>query len=75
VIGDGFTDYQIREAGLCKRFFAFTRHKKTISNRKADAVAPSLDEILFSQNLPDWHFPYPKSRIKALFVGEETFSS
>ena len=73
VIGDGFTDYQIREAGLCKRFFAFTENiKRPLVIERADAVAPSLDEILFSQNLP-MALSYPKSRIKALLVGEETF--
>ncbi len=73
VIGDGFTDYQIREAGLCKRFFAFTENiKRPLVIEKADAVAPSLDEILFSQNLP-MALSYPKSRIKALLIGEETY--
>lgn len=73
VIGDGFTDYQIKEAGLCKQFFAFTeniRRKSVIE--KADLIAPSLDEILFSQNLP-MALSYPKSRIKAVLIGEGTF--
>lgn len=51
VIGDGFTDYEIREAGLADYFFAFTEN---VSREKvvkvADVVAASFDEVLNKLN-------------------------
>lgn len=47
VIGDGYSDYEIFEAGLCDKFFAFTENitrEAVIS--KAENVVGSLDEIL-----------------------------
>ena len=47
VIGDGFTDYEIRQAGLADYFFAFTEkvfREKVI--KVADVVAASFDEVL-----------------------------
>ncbi|MCS6796897.1 MAG: HAD-IB family phosphatase, partial [Raineya sp.] len=44
VIGDGYTDYQMREAGLANRFYAFTENVKRESvTAKADYVLPNLD--------------------------------
>ncbi len=46
-IGDGYTDYQIKEAGLASKFFAFT---EIISREKvievADEVLNSFDEFI-----------------------------
>ncbi len=51
VIGDGFTDYEIREAGYADYFFAFTEN---VSREKvvkvADVVAASFDEVLNKLN-------------------------
>lgn len=51
VIGDGFTDYEIRQAGLATHFFAFTEN---VSREKvvkvADYVVTSFDEILEKLN-------------------------
>ncbi|MBC7381570.1 MAG: HAD-IB family phosphatase [Bacteroidia bacterium] len=73
VIGDGYTDYQIYEAGLANQFFAFTENvlRESVVNR-ATLIAPSLDEILYTQRLP-MALSYPKSRIKVLLYGEPTF--
>ncbi|MEQ9466518.1 MAG: phosphoglycerate dehydrogenase [Ekhidna sp.] len=68
VLGDGFTDYEIKKAGLAHKFYAFTenvRREKILS--EADHEAPSLDEFLFTQNLERAH-SYPKNRIKALLL-------
>lgn len=68
VIGDGYTDYEIREAGVASRFYAFTENvarPKVVA--KADAVAASLDEFLFENNLSRSQ-SYPKSRIKVLLL-------
>ncbi|WP_370090550.1 phosphoglycerate dehydrogenase [Ekhidna sp.] len=68
VLGDGFTDYEIKKAGLANKFYAFTenvRREKILS--EADHEAPSLDEFLFTQKLERAH-SYPKNRIKALLL-------
>jgi D-3-phosphoglycerate dehydrogenase / 2-oxoglutarate reductase len=68
VIGDGYTDYQLRESGLANKFFAFTENverENVIS--KADFVVPSLDEFLYINNLSRAQ-SYPKSRIKVLLL-------
>jgi len=68
VIGDGYTDYEIKHAGLANKFFAFTenveRHKVA---SKADHVAPSLDEFLYLNKL-NTVISYPKNRISVLLL-------
>lgn len=68
MIGDGFSDYQTRAAGIAHKFHAFTENvaRENILD-KADVVAPSLDEILYRENLPG-AISYPKNRIKALLL-------
>ncbi len=68
VIGDGYTDYEIKKAGLAKKFFAFTENvsrEKVMEN--ADHVARDLDEILYVNQM-ERAFSYPKSRIKVLLL-------
>ncbi len=66
VIGDGYTDYQLRELGVAKKFIAFTENvKRENVLRKADHIAPSFDEFLYINKLP-MTISYPKSRIKVL---------
>ncbi|MEH6679413.1 MAG: phosphoglycerate dehydrogenase [Sediminicola sp.] len=68
VIGDGYSDYVMREAGIADKFFAYTenvsREKATIN---ADYVTPNLDEFLFVNDLPR-KISYPKNRIKILLL-------
>ncbi|MEM1137104.1 MAG: phosphoglycerate dehydrogenase [Bacteroidota bacterium] len=68
VIGDGYTDYQIREAGLADQFYAFTENvnREHVSS-KADHVAPSFDEVLYVNKLP-MSISYPKNRINVLLL-------
>ncbi len=68
VIGDGYTDYELREAGLANKFFAFTENvsRKAVTD-KADFIVPSLDEFLFINGLSRAQ-SYPKSRIKVLLL-------
>jgi D-3-phosphoglycerate dehydrogenase len=68
MIGDGFSDYQTRAAGIADKFYAFTENveRQNILD-KADHIAPSLDEILFKENLP-MSISYPKNRIKVLLL-------
>ena len=68
VIGDGYSDYVMREAGIAHKFFAYTENvhrEKAASN--ADHVAPNLDEFLFVNDLPR-SLSYPKNRIKILLL-------
>ncbi|MGB5371718.1 MAG: phosphoglycerate dehydrogenase, partial [Flavobacteriaceae bacterium] len=68
VIGDGYSDYVMREAGIAHKFFAYTEnvHREKATN-KADHVTPNLDEFLFVNDLPR-NISYPKNRIKILLL-------
>ncbi len=68
VIGDGYTDYEIKAAGLANRFYAFTENVERSSiMEKADHITPNLDEFLFLNNMARAH-SYPKHRIKVLLL-------
>jgi D-3-phosphoglycerate dehydrogenase len=68
VIGDGFTDFEIKQAGLADRFYAFTENVERESVIKnADFVIKTLDEFLFYNQLPRG-YSYPKSMIKVLLL-------
>ena len=69
-IGDGYSDYQLRESGLIKKFFAFTENiaRESIVS-KADHITPSFDEFLYVNNLPR-AISYPKNRILCLVIGD-----
>ncbi len=68
VIGDGYTDYEIKAAGLAGKFYAFTENiSRAAVVEMADHIAPNFDEVLFSQNLPT-AISYPKNRIKVLLL-------
>lgn len=68
VIGDGYSDYVMREAGIADKFFAYTENvtrNKAIDN--ADHVTPNLDEFLYLNKLPR-KISFPKHRIKILLL-------
>lgn len=68
VIGDGHNDYEIKAAGLANRFYAFTENvSREKVMEKADHIAPSLDEVLFENNITS-AISYPKNRIKVLLL-------
>lgn len=69
-IGDGYSDFQLRESGQIKKFFAFTENisRKSVTE-KADHITPSFDEFLFVNKLPG-AISYPKNRIKCLIAGK-----
>lgn len=69
-IGDGYSDFQLKESGMIKKFFAFTENieRKSVAE-KADHITPSFDEFLFINKLPR-AISYPKNRIKCLVVGD-----
>ena len=68
VIGDGYTDYEIKKSGLANKFYAFTENverESVISN--ADHITPSLDEVLYLNKL-NTAISYPKNRINVLLL-------
>ena len=68
MIGDGYSDYVTREAGVADVFFAYTENvtrPKTIKN--ADHIVPNLDEFLYINDLPR-EISYPKNRINILLL-------
>ncbi len=68
VIGDGFTDFEIKQNGLADRFYAFVEN---VERQKvvevADFTIKTLDEFLFYNQLPRGQ-SYPKSLIKVLLL-------
>ncbi|HYH55483.1 MAG TPA: ACT domain-containing protein, partial [Anseongella sp.] len=70
VIGDGYSDFQLKEAGIVKKFYAFTENiERAAVAEKADHVTPSFDEFLYVNKLP-MALSYPKNRIKCLVLGK-----
>jgi D-3-phosphoglycerate dehydrogenase / 2-oxoglutarate reductase len=68
VIGDGYTDYEIKHAGLANKFFAFTENvERENVKSKADHITPSLDEFLYLNKL-NTAISYPKNRINVLLL-------
>lgn len=68
VIGDGYTDYEIKAAGLANKFYAFTENvKRDNVTEKADHITPSLDEFLFLHGM-NKAISYPKNRINVLLL-------
>lgn len=68
VIGDGYSDYVMRQAGIADKFFAYTEnvHRDKAADN-ADHITPNMDEFLFVNDLPR-NISYPKNRIKILLL-------
>jgi D-3-phosphoglycerate dehydrogenase len=68
MIGDGWTDAEVRRAGAADRFYAFTevvRREPVVA--AADAAAASLDEVLHAEGVAGrWSFP--RSRMRFLLL-------
>jgi D-3-phosphoglycerate dehydrogenase len=68
VIGDGYTDYEIKKFGAADYFYAYTENVRRESVLEhADFIVPNFDEFLFLNNLP-MTISYPKNRIKILLL-------
>ena len=69
-IGDGHSDFQLKESGMVDTFYAFTENVERPSvTEKADHITPSFDEFLYLNKMPR-AISYPKNRIKCLVVGD-----
>lgn len=68
VVGDGWTDYEIRAAGAAQRFYAFIENaSRPKVEAVADFVAQSLDEVLHREGV-EGRWSYPRSRMKVLLL-------
>ena len=68
MIGDGYTDYEVKKAGIANKFYAFTENiERENVKANADHIAPSFDEILFTNKMSG-ALSYPKNRIKMLLL-------
>ncbi len=68
VIGDGYTDYELKKSGQAKRFFVFCENiRRDAVVDKADYILPNFDEFLYRYNLPR-AYSFPKSKIKVLLL-------
>ena len=68
MVGDGWTDFEVRQAGAATRFHAFTENvarQRVID--AADVVSSSWDEVLHREGEPG-RFSYPRSRMKVLLL-------
>jgi len=68
MVGDGWTDAEVKLAGAADRFYAFT---EVVSRPKvievADATAASLDEVLFAEGVAG-RWSYPRNRVRMLLL-------
>ena len=68
VIGDSYTDYEIKKENLADMFVAFIENVKRPNVVKlADKTVRSFDEFLHEFELPG-KYSYPKSKIKVLLL-------
>ncbi|MFP5296328.1 MAG: phosphoglycerate dehydrogenase [Alphaproteobacteria bacterium] len=68
MVGDGWTDAEVRHAGAADRFYAFTeivRRPPVVA--AADAEAASIDELLHAEGLAV-RWSYPRSRMRILLL-------
>jgi D-3-phosphoglycerate dehydrogenase len=68
VVGDGWTDYEIRQAGAAHRFHAFVENvKREKVMAAADHIAASFDEVLHREGAGA-RFSYPRSKMRILLL-------
>lgn len=68
VIGDGITDYEIKQYDAAHKFFAFTENiERQAVVIQADHVIRNFNEFLYLFDLPR-AISYPKNRIKILLL-------
>ncbi|MBX3477891.1 MAG: phosphoglycerate dehydrogenase [Brevundimonas sp.] len=68
MVGDGWTDAEVKQAGAADRFYAFTEiARRAPVMAAADAVAASMDELLHAEG-ERGRFSYPPSRIRILLL-------
>ena len=68
MVGDGWTDIEVRDAGAADRVYAFTEiARRAPVVAAADAEAASIDEVLHAEGLTG-RFSYPRGRMRILLL-------
>ncbi len=68
LVGDGWSDWEVANAGLVERFYAYTEHVRRESVlARSERQAASFDEVLHDLGLRGIH-SYPKSKLKVLLL-------
>ena len=68
MVGDGWTDAEVRQAGSADRFYAFTEVvRRARVAEAADAEVASIDELLHAEGLAG-RWSYPRSRMRILLL-------
>lgn len=68
MIGDGWTDYEVRQAGVAHRFYAFIENAARPKVMDvADRAVSSFDEVLHAEGF-EGRWSYPKTAMKALLL-------
>ena len=68
VIGDGYTDYQMKALGVANRFVALTENvfRESVAT-KADEVIATFDDFLYEAKNSDT-YSYPKAKIQVVLL-------
>jgi D-3-phosphoglycerate dehydrogenase / 2-oxoglutarate reductase len=68
VVGDGYTDYQIKEGNAAQRFYCYAENvfREPVAER-ADQVVYGIDEVLSEEDLPT-KYSFPRSKLKILLL-------
>lgn len=68
MVGDGWTDAEVKLKGAADRFYAFTEiERRPKVMEVADAIAASLDEVLYAEGVAG-RWSYPRNRIRMLLL-------
>lgn len=68
MLGDGYTDYEVRKNGVASKFFAFTENvARDVVIKNADHVVATLDEFLYINGFTG-ATSFPKNRLKVLLL-------
>lgn len=68
MVGDGWTDAEVRQAGAADRFYAFSEVvRRAPVIEAADAEVGSIDELLHAEGLAG-RWSYPRSRMRILLL-------
>ncbi|MBI1334803.1 MAG: phosphoglycerate dehydrogenase [Armatimonadetes bacterium] len=68
VVGDGYTDYQIKEAGVADKFYCYAEIvARPAVKAKANRVVYGIDQVLAESDLPT-RYSFPRSKIKVLLL-------
>ncbi len=68
VIGDGFTDFEIKQSGVAKQFYAYAENvSRPKVHQKADQILNNFNEFVAGQDQIQ-PFSFPKAKIQALLL-------